>query len=125
MLVTSIFSIFPKCLKKASSSTDIKSWDCVVKSLLFSTKQKCIFVQIKSICRQHIMQFFSRRVGSIVGIEKNTGYQHFLLFRKCFPKTSSWGGGGIKRWHFEVKHLPNNKMLDWDWTKLKALSGNK
>ena len=33
---------------------------------------------------------------NIVGKEENAGYQHFLLFRKCFQKVYAWGVGVVK-----------------------------
>ena len=32
------------------------------------------------------LKFILERLGNIVGKEENAGYQHFLLFRKCFQK---------------------------------------
>ena len=34
------------------------------------------------------LKFALGRVENIVGKRENAGYQHFLLFPQCFPKTS-------------------------------------
>ena len=36
----------------------------------------------------HMVQFYFRRVENIVGKGENAGYQHFLLFPRCFQKVS-------------------------------------
>ena len=43
-----------------------------------------------------MMIFVFDRVENIVGRGENAGYQHFLLFPKCFQKDPFffWGGGG-------------------------------
>ena len=35
----------------------------------------------------HMMEFVFYRLGNILGIGENAGYQYFLLFPKCFQKT--------------------------------------
>ena len=35
------------------------------------------------------------RVENSVGKGENAGLSAFLVFPKCFPKLSSWGGGGV------------------------------
>ena len=35
------------------------------------------------------------RVENSVGKGENAGLSAFLVFPKCFPKLSSWGGGGL------------------------------
>ena len=35
--------------------------------------------------------FFFDRIENFVGKGENAGYQHFLLFPKCFPKVSDTG----------------------------------
>ena len=37
------------------------------------------------------LKFVLGRLENIVGKEENAGYQHFLLFPKCFQKTSILG----------------------------------
>ena len=37
------------------------------------------------------LKFVSRRTENILGKGENAGYQHFLLFPKCFQKPSSPG----------------------------------
>ena len=36
-------------------------------------------------------KFVSERIENILGKEENAGYQHFLLFQKCFQKPPSLG----------------------------------
>ena len=42
-----------------------------------------------NIAKMKISQF--DKVEHCWGKEQNAGYQHFLLFRQCFPKSSSQG----------------------------------
>ena len=37
------------------------------------------------------VKFLTERVKKLMGIEENAGYQHSLLFPKCFQKTLSSG----------------------------------
>ena len=37
------------------------------------------------------LKFVSERIENIFGKEENAGYQHFLLFPKCFQKPPSLG----------------------------------
>ena len=39
-----------------------------------------------------VIQFIFDRVGNILGKKEKAGYQHFLLFLKCFQKPFSAGG---------------------------------
>ena len=55
-------------------------------------------VQIVNICKRHNnrdskIEVCFKKAKRIVGKGENTGYQHFLLFPKCFEKASSSGSG--------------------------------
>ena len=59
--------------------------------LLFAKRQNSRLVQIESICRRQNkgtqkLKFVFGWVESILGKGENAGYQHFLLFPKCFQK---------------------------------------
>ena len=47
------------------------------------------------------LKFVLGRVENIVGIGENAGYQHFLLFPKCYQKASS--SRVVKSWECLVK----------------------
>ena len=53
-----------------------------------------------------MLQFFFNRVGNLVGNGENVGYQHFLLFPRCFQTASR----AVKGQHFAVKVL---RLIDW------------
>ena len=42
------------------------------------------------------MKFVSERIENFKGKGENAGYQHFLLFPKCFQKSSSLGSLKVK-----------------------------
>ena len=60
------------------------------------------------------------RVENTVGKGENTGYQHFLLFSQCFPKSSSLGSlkvgincvvkskPAVGRWVNQLNTFPND-----------------
>ena len=65
-------------------------------------------------------KFVLVKTENIVGKEENAGYQHFLLFPRCFQNTFSLGSFKVGIVWQRVNPLPDNKNLPL--TKLKAFA---
>ena len=70
--------------------------NCCNESSLFTKRQNFRPFQIESFCRRQNnmilkLKFVSERIENILGKRENAGYQHFLLFPKCFQKPPSLG----------------------------------
>ena len=66
------FSPFPTVFSKVFFFRVVKSQDCVVKSLLYTTQSQLLTTP------------YRRPFETIVGKGENVGDQHFLLFPQCF-----------------------------------------
>ena len=104
MLVTSIFSFFPQCFSTQSKEKSI-IWVTFKLSSIFPTM---FSTQSKG---NSIIWVTFKLSSANVGKGENAGYQHFLLFPKCFPKLSV--SGSLKLWSvwYRINPLPHMPIL--------------
>ena len=101
MLVSSIFSPFPTMFSKAFflrvvNMSAVYFYETEVHDKLFTKQQNFRPVQNERLCRQqnkrHLkLIFWFGKKENIVGKGENAGFQHFLLFPRCFQKLSFLG----------------------------------
>ena len=101
MLVTSIFSfshnVFCSFIELNASLT-LYQIDKILDQIRFRA------LADDKINEARKLEFALGKVGNIFGEGENAGYQHFLLFQKCFLKSAF--SGVIKSWHCAIKSYP-------------------